>query len=153
MKQLMAVTAWEFTGDEIGKLRKLNNGFTKWYEHLPKYTLNTITGEIVEVYYYLQFIEFGEEKYLLFDIPFISNLLSEELGGGVDFIEKIDFRPIFSKFNKHNFEEYHRMIPNMEYLVFDLIYSQSGWEVTEYNLEMNLVGYLDSEMTLIKMVD
>lgn len=154
---LLAVKVYEFTGEDIGKLRRQ-------YEHdryldsiLPKYTYNTNTnsGTLIDAPSFLQFIEDGDEKFILFDVSTVDELLEEEIStGGLDgLLKDIDLRPWIEKFKKYTYDDFNRCLDSAEYLIIGLEYVGGGYynefEVELYvSIEGALVG---NKLTLIKL--
>ena len=159
MKQLLALEIWRFTGEEIGKLKAAYPSRDWVYHHMPKYCL-TDKGLVGETQQWLQFIESGQEKYWLFDIPYVEGLLSEEINNsGIEgLFEGTDWRPMFEYFQgeygdtlgkpvavraTNNYEWYGRTIPLTNYAVIDLEYYGND---EDCELEVRVYGYMDGLM-------
>lgn len=137
-RTLLDVEVYELTSSEIGILRK-ETGHDRYFDRevLPKYCVRDDKGGIDEAGYYLQWIESGDDKHILFDATTSDKLLSEEISnGGLDSLLKgLDMREILKPFKKQTLENRYRILPVSEYLIIDLIYSGSGEDV-ELNVEV-----------------
>ena len=161
MKQLMAIRLYKFSGLEIGELRENYKKRDYFYNHIPKYTINQNNGNFVESEYWLQWVEFSEEYFWLFDIDFIQDPLKEEISqcGWEDFQKDVDFSmidKIFSRCEYTTFKDYNNTLPISAFLVFDLEYEDLGasdWEQPQYHdyeTHIKLEGFLNDKMVLDK---
>jgi hypothetical protein len=146
---LLAVEIYEFTGDEIGKLKNKHHNQRDFFEyHMPKYCLIK-NGTIGNASDYLYWVESGEEKYILFNMDTGDRLLAEEISnaGLESLLENFDVRPIFENLGKSYYEEYNRTIPSAEYIIIELAYTtHRGYDYTEYDMYSAPVGYMDREL-------
>ncbi len=150
-KQIIGIQVCKATGIEIGELRKLNKGYEN--DFIPKYVLSE-DGKIKNSEHYLCYSEFDETEFTLFDVvysdSFIGNMISD--CGIEEIFEKYDLNKILCNFNfiHTSLENWNRSIPPTERIVVDVIYSSNfNGETTEYDSEVELVGYLDEELILI----
>lgn len=163
----MSVVLWRFSGDEIGKIKAMNGGphrGSRFPENmLPEYTVRkgkdkeTGGGNPDHTDSYLQWITDGEDMYYLFDLVHTDNPLNEEIGmGGLDSIMemcKVDMNDLFDKLHSYDFDHYKRFIfPTEQHIVFDVKYTGgSGYGPDgndDWDIDVQLIGYLDSQMTL-----
>lgn len=143
-RTLLDVELYELTSSEIGELRK-ETGHDRYFDRevLPKYCVrNDGKHGIDYADYYLQWVEAGDDKHILFDATTSDKLLSEEISnGGLDSLLKgFDMKNILQTFRKHKLESRYRTLPTSEYLIIDLIYRGSGEDV---ELDVEVVGKLN----------
>jgi hypothetical protein len=154
---------YEISSNYIYMLREKSHRPENVFSNLPKYTINTnkdAHNQIIDTEYFLQFVgTFKEEetsKYLMFDFVTSDSLLAEEISncGYDEFLKDFDFKEILSKFKYYNEEDFtHFTLPNTNYIVIELEYFSSedyvngGWDT---DMNINLVGYLNNKMELIK---
>jgi hypothetical protein len=157
-KCLLAVEVYEFTGEDIGKLRKQYKHDRYLDKILPKYTYNTNTncGTLIDSPGFLQFIEDGDEKFVLFDVSTVDPLLKEEMSmGGLDgLLDDIDLRPWIDKFTKRTYDDFQRCFDSAEYLIIGLEYFGGGYyNPDDVDLHVTIEGALvGNDLTLIKSV-
>lgn len=157
-KCLLALEVFEFTGDEIGKLREQYKHDRYLDSILPKWTLNTNTndGRIIESPGFLQFIEDGTEKIILFNASTVDRLLEEEISnGGLDsMLKDIDLRNYLEHFQKYNYDDFCRCLPSAEYLIIGLEYTSGGYfNEYEVDLHVSVEGALvGNYLTLIEKI-
>jgi hypothetical protein len=153
MKKLLPIFLYEFTGDEIGKIKNKNNNVENYYlKKLPKYTLNT-NGNIIEAEYYLQFIEEGTNRYYLFDIDIVDRQLQEDINcSGIDEILKFDYRNIFENLFSYTYEDFGRILESPNYIIIDVEYLCSGYGIErECDVNYSLIGYLDDDFSIVNL--
>ncbi len=142
-KTLLSVEVYEFTGKDIGELRKQYQHDRYLSSILPKYTFNKEFGNILEADGYLQFVDDGDEVYTLFDVATIDKLLNEEIsnGGLENIFKENDIRPFLDKMEKKQFKDFQRILPSAEYLIVELEYVGGDiWE--DFDVYINVVGAL-----------
>lgn len=153
-KCLLAVEVYEFTGDEIGELRKQ-------YKHdryldgiLPKYSFNQHNGFIADADSCFYYVEEGKEKHLMFNISTVDRLLQEEIsmGGIEDVLKDIDLRPFLKHLKKHSYKDFQRSLNSAEYLVIQLEYIGGGYyNPDDVDLLVSVEGVLyGNNLTLIE---
>jgi hypothetical protein len=145
---LVAIEAYEMTGKEIGKLKeKYPNKLRFEQRVLPKYCLNDHTGEIEETEYYLHWIDDGDEKYLMFNLETLDQILGAE-GSVGSALEGIDLRPVIKELPKMDFEDFTvGQCPTIDYIIVEMTFTSSfNGESTEYDSETDVIGYLDNNM-------
>ncbi len=154
----MVISLNKMTGIELASLRKEHYKDRHAWQFLPKWTLNEINGTFIEAEYYLQWTEFDEREFYLFDIVNCDKLLEEEISaiGGLDELtEKFDFRELFSNLSYNNFEHYSRQFPVLSYIVFEMLYSGSGHMGMngDYDCDLDVLvhGYLNEAAELVKI--
>jgi hypothetical protein len=151
---LLKVDVYEFTGNDIGKLREQYQHDRYLHKILPKYTFNKEYGNMLDADGYLQFVYEGDEKFLLFDFETNDDLLNEEISnGGLDTLLKgIDIRPYIEKMNFKKYDDFQRSLSSAEYLIIELEYVNGGYfNENEFDLNVNLVGALvGNNLTLVK---
>lgn len=147
LRTLLEIKSYELTGNDIGYLKKSFAESNRFNEKvLPNYCVREDNGEFAHSDYYFQFVETGEEKFLLFDADTIDDVLKEEISGaGIDSILKdIDLRPYFKElyhFNKDNVFRHHLM-PS-QYLIIQIEYVECGsWEYPEWEAQYSIEGVL-----------
>jgi hypothetical protein len=154
IKQIIGITCCTATGDDIGEIKKKNMlGSCYVYDILPKYVLDT-NGKTKITEDYLMFIEDGEENYIMFNVIYSDTLIHNMIDGcGLEYLfDKYNLTEIFKKFQLNNFNDYRLSLPNTEHIVVECIFSSSfNGEYTEYDAVMELFGYLDKELQLIKL--
>jgi len=166
-KTLLEVTVYEFTGAELSHLNGLNLAERHTDSILPEYCL--LDDRIDDTEYICQFYVESEslsnsdkvEKIIMFDMRPISNLLSEEFSalGGMELINDYCFKEFHKIVTEHChkiiYEEFNRTIPIENYMVIDINYTKSYDSYSgafEYDMEIELIGYLDCNMEL-KQID
>jgi len=152
VKTLLALQIYEVTGNEIGE------HFKRDKRNLPTYSLNPKNGKIIESEYWLQFIEEGEEKYIVFEYYTCDALLQEEINGAglEELLKNTDLRPFFEEFRKLNMfgsrEDYFYSIRTSSYIVIDLEYYGGGsWYEDDYEVYYNCKGILDRNFNFIEI--
>ena len=60
--------------------------------------------------------------------------------------ENIITNIILNKFKIYKFDEYKRIIPNAQYIVIEFHYYCYSYEYTEWDMNVNIVGYLDQDL-------
>jgi hypothetical protein len=147
-KQLLVVNLFSLSGDDIGNIKKENfNSYKYTLKKLPEYSIDD-NGKIKTSEYWLQFIEEGKETHHLFDIVYCSSCIRMEMEEmGIDIFEKFDFKKIFEKAPKINFEQYLIKAPLDFCIIFNVEYINSGEDV---EFEIELEGYLDDNFELKK---
>lgn len=152
VKCLLNVIVYEFTGDEIGKLKEKYINKNRFYEEvLPPYCLNS-GGSIERSADWFQWIDRGEDKYILFDAQTTDRLLADEIsnGGLEQIFDDIKLKSIFESFQKCGFEDFNRSTLLSQYLVIELRYlTHFNGEYTDYSMESSLLGFLDYNLKLI----
>lgn len=156
---LLEVKIYELTGDEIGAIKKEEeeaNHF-RFTKTLPEYCLRDDNGKKGYTEDYLQFVESGDEKYLLFNASTLDEILSEEISGcGLDTIlENVDLRPYFKELEiqtKDNIT--HRKLVSGQYLIIEVNYVECGsWEFTEWEAQYSVKGVLTNNLKVIELVE
>jgi len=153
VKTLLAVELYELTGKEIGLLK--NKYLNKDYfesDVLPKFCLDK-DGFIRDTYYWLQFIEEGDEVYRLFEAATIDRLLDQEISSlGLEYIlNNVNLTQMFENLKIHKFDDFNRVLPSAEYIIIELIYTSSfNGESTEYDMDTNILGFLNENLEHIK---
>lgn len=142
-RTLIDVVVYEATASEIGAIKKKADHqgyFTR--SLLPEFCVRTDNNYVTRSEYYLQWIEEGDEEYILFDAHTTDKLLGEEisLGGFDELVAEIDFKKCLEGFNRHLINDKYLTLRESEYLIIDLIYSGYG-EDTELHVEV--IGKLD----------
>lgn len=143
IRTLVDLVVYEATASEIGDLKRKAN-HTRYFERniLPEFCVRDDNNNVTRSDNYLQWIENGDDKYILFDMSTSDMLLHEEIiqDGFDGLVKGIDFRKILHTFRKRKLDEkYLKLLPS-EYLIIDLLYSGYG-EDTE--LEVEVVGKLN----------
>lgn len=157
-KCLLALEVFEFTGEEIGKLREQYKHDRYLDSILPKWTFNSNTndGRIIESPGFLQFIEDGTDKIILFNASTVDRLLEEEISNsGLDnMLEETDLRPYLENFKKHSYDDFCRCLPSAEYLIIGLEYTNGGYfNEYEVDLHVSVEGALvGNNLTLIEKI-
>jgi hypothetical protein len=136
VKTLLAIELYELTGKELGDLRKRNQSNNFFQDSLPEYCLDD-KGQIRSTVDYLQWVEDGEEKFLLFSAWTADKLLEHEMSnvGLESLVENIDFRPLLGDFTKYTEKDLFRLCAAAEYLIVNLCYTRyddlyhGGYEV------------------------
>lgn len=159
---LVGISLYELSNNYIHKLRSSKFKPDAWHTLVPEYTIATTeSGKniIHPCEYYLQFVGFTEtpenEKYLVFDLNSIDNLINEEVSASDwdDFFKDVDFKKILDVFPKQtDYDMKNHSMPRFNYLVVDLEYDFSYDHDGGYDSEMyvNVVGYLNHNMELVK---
>ncbi len=155
MKTLLAVYAYELTGDEIGKLKEGYDNKRHFIDSvLPKYCLHE-NGTIRRTDDYLYWIESGDEKFLLFNAETLDQVLDTEISGcgGLDeLLKDFNIKPLFDKLQKGDFKNFNRGLPLVDYIVIEIIYSSySSYDGTEYDMDVDVVGYMNGNLEFIEM--
>jgi hypothetical protein len=144
-RTLLDVEVFEVTGEELGELRAIA-------KHDPFLERNVLpdfcVGENGKVNFthYLQWVETGEEKYLLFNATTSDKLLREEISnaGFPELVKEFDFNYILQTFTKHKLKNRFLQIPPSEYLVIDLQYIGGGsFYDDDVDLAVDVIGKLD----------
>ena len=155
-KCLLALEVFEFTGEEIGKLREQYKHDRYLDDVLPKWTLNTNNGSIINSPGFLQFIEDGIDKFILFNASTVDRLLQEEIsnGGLESMLKGIDIRNYLEHFKKHTYDDFCRCLPSAEYLIIGLEYTSGGYfNEYEVDLHVSVEGALvGNNLTLIEAI-
>lgn len=146
-KCLLAVDVYEFTGDDIGKLRKVYNHDRYLTSILPKYTFNKEYGNIVDADGYLQFIDEGDERFILFNLETLDPLLKEEISNsGLDsLLKESNIRSYIEKMNIKNAEQFQRSLTSLEYLIIEIEYTGGGsyfGYADDFDVHVGVVGAL-----------
>ena len=144
-RQLLAVAAYRLTGEQIGKLKEpLGTGF-------PEYCINTENGKIAYSVSYLQFVNEGNDEYVLFYVKHASPSLDCEMSdsGLESVLYYFDMRPLFDKLKYLTYDEMGKRIPAEEYIVVDITYFNSGND--DYEMEASVEGYLGEDMSFVPM--
>jgi hypothetical protein len=153
---LLKVDLYEFTGEEIGKLRELYQHDRYLHKILPQYTFNEKFGNMLNADGYLQFVYEGDEKFLLFDLETNDELLGEEISnGGLDNLLKgIDIRPYLEKMMIKKYDDFKRSLTSAQYLIIELEYFGGGYyNEDDFDLNVSVVGALTgNNLTLVTEV-
>lgn len=158
-KCLLAVEVYEFTGEDIGKLRKQYKHDRYLDSILPKYTYNTNKndGSLIDAPGFLQFIEDGDEKYVLFNVSTVDELLEYEMSmGGLDgLLDGINLKPWIDKFSKRTYDDFKRCLLSAEYLIIGLEYFGGGYyNPDDVDLHVSIEGALvGNNLTIIENVN
>lgn len=151
---LLKVDIYEFTGEEIGKLREQFQHDRYLHKILPQYTFNKEHGNMLDADGYLQFVYEGDEKFLLFDLETNDELLNEEISnGGLDNLLKgIDIRPYLAQMKIRKYDDFKRSLNSAQYLIIQLEYVGGGYfNADNFELNVDLVGALvGNNLTLVK---
>lgn len=161
MKQLMSVAIWRFTGDDLGCLKKNYHRRDFVYKYMPRYCLSD-AGHIGYTDHWLQFVEFGDDLYWLFDVLYCDPLLAEEINqtGLEEMFPNVNWYPLFTYFKttladvlpslenlrdllESDYDKFQRSIPTAHHIVIDLNYTGHGEDT---DLEIDVAGYLDATM-------
>jgi hypothetical protein len=157
-RQIVAFSVVKATGNDIGEMKTENHQFRYKGSSLPTWCLNIKTGTLQYTESYLQFVNSGDEEYILFDVIYSDSLISEEISnmGLDDLIEKYDYRKIFSNFKIRAFKDAWKHINSYIRVVYSLHYYgsydyYSGG--TEWDVDIDIIGYFDEELKLIELKD
>jgi hypothetical protein len=132
MKQLLVITAYQFSSDDIGKLKE---GVPNYLisKHLPRFCL-TDSNTVTDSESYLQFVTSGEKKFHLFDINFASSYIQETIDqiGAYDFFRvlKTDYVGILSKLKLNSYGDYKKTIPTQSILVLEIEFNDEDYSLT-----------------------
>lgn len=155
-KTLLDIKVYELTGKDIGEIKKQLSYANRFNDKfLPDYCIRQDNGKVTDSDYYFQFVETGEEKFLLFNVSTIDELLKEEISGaGVDSILKdIDLRPFFKELEilgKDDILKY-KLSPS-QYLIIGIEYHECGsWEYPEWEALYSVDGVLTNNLKLIEL--
>lgn len=164
---IFGVTFTRMTGLQIVKensyYRNKNGDFYQKYQALPSYVIrdNSITESDGCFQFYTGSIgemskEKQEEEFILFDITMTDSIISEEISAvdGDDFLENICFAEFFNEHKDklliHDFNERVNICMEQCFVVEMHSWVNSGPDGDDYDYEINLVGYLDHNMNLVK---
>lgn len=145
IRTLLAIEPYKFTGKELGKLKSQYENKYYFDEHvLPTYCFREDNNKIARTCDYLQWVESGDESYILFYAETIDKLLSEEISNaGLDYLLKdVDLKSVVEKLKIHSFEYFKRNLPSAQYIIIDISYYRTSWEYEEYDMDLELVGPL-----------
>jgi len=166
IRTLLGVELYEFTENDIYEIRKNHKTGEHFFKQMPKWTLNKNKNDknnkplntIIESNYYLQYVgifppkkENNDIKYWLFNFNEFDTLLNIEISEiGIErLVDNIDFEKILLVFKPITRNEFaSRIIPNTNYLVFEITYNNyysDGWET---DVSYDIIGYLDENMQL-----
>lgn len=152
-KCLLHIKLYELTGDEIGEIKKEEKEGHRFYETiLPQYCLHVENGKLKTTRDYLQWIESGEEKYLLFDANTLDDILDEEIsnGGIEELLRDIDLRPFFLNFHKLKMKGLtHRSLQSGQYLIISICYIGGDMWNPDWDMEVYVDGVLTSDLNLL----
>jgi hypothetical protein len=145
-RTLLDVEVFEVTGEELGELRAIakHDPFLE-RNVLPDFCVGE-NGKVRRTESYLQWVETGEEKYLLFNATTSDKLLGEEISnaGFPELVKEFDFNYILLTFTKHKLKNRFLQIPPSEYLVIDLQYIGGGsFYDDDVDLAVDVIGKLD----------
>lgn len=129
------------------KFKKYN--YRHYFEHIPKYAINSEYGNILEAEYYHQYTAItdpglnSEKFYALLDIEPLSTLVTDEIGHGdiIEFLPKIDYNTIVDKCIINSLEDIH---PVPTYIIIEIEYIEDGEIIVNFN------GILDSDFNIQK---
>ncbi|MCK9415844.1 hypothetical protein M0Q97_04220 [Candidatus Dojkabacteria bacterium] len=153
---------YEISAKFIYELREKHPKPENVFPNLPSYTINKnkdAHNSIIDASCYMQFVgcfKDEEDKYLMFDFKTIDSLLKEEISncGYDEFFKDVDFSEILSKFKPYTeYDLNHFVLPDTNYIVIELEYISSydhdgGWDT---DMNINIIGYLNNNMELIKL--
>jgi len=162
LKTLLGVELYEISERFIYNLRQGHPRSEKVFDYLPKFTINTnkeAHNQIADAEWFHQFVgcfqnDNKNEKYLYFNIETLDATLREEISnaGMENLLKNLDFKKILSNFTPENEENisYFRF-PHCNYLIVELTYNvtydlDGGYDC---DMDLNVVGYLDSNMNAI----
>lgn len=155
-KTLLNVNLFELTGDEIGEIKKKEREGNRYYNTiLPEYCLHSENGSLRTTIDHLQWIESGEEKYILFQAMTPDDLLQEEISntGIEDLLKNIDLRPYFNLLKKLNKDGLlHRGLQGGQYLIIELLYIGGDMYDPDWDMDVNVEGVLTSILEILKPV-
>jgi hypothetical protein len=154
---LLNVQLYELTAKEIGKLRIDQYKNNRFYEtRLPKYCIHSENGTVRDSDYYLQFVETGDEKFILFNANTVDEVLQEEISaiGLEEIFKDIDLRPYIKELHIQTYKDLlHSKLQVGQYLVINIDYVECGtWEYKEWEAQYSVCGVLRKNLTLIESV-
>jgi hypothetical protein len=135
-KGLFVIYAWIFTGDEIGEQ---SPGKLK----LPTYCVRQDTGKLDMTEYYLQWGASGKDKYILFEMDPVDELLKEEvINTGIESVFKdVDLNKLFKGFDFNKCGD--RYIPTAHYVTIEIIYEcHYGAEGDEWDMHFGELEHI-----------
>ena len=154
---LLAVELYELSNKYIYEMREQKKKDGQLFDILPTYTINTnenANNRPIRSEYFLQFvgnfIDETPEKYLLFRLNAVDNLLDYEIsnGGIEDIFKDYDFKKLLSVFKPmDDYAMSRHAMPNTDFLVVEITYETTqdhfsgGWECES---SFDIIGYLDS---------
>jgi len=156
-KHLLGLVCKKFTGKQLGDLKKKTPPETRrLLRDLPQYTINDKYQKIVEADYYLQWVEEGDEEYILFDLVTSDQFLVEELsyvsvGDGGSVIENEDEELLISIIKNHaDINDPNVILPSPEYIIINIRYFGGGYPDYEWDVEYEIEGFINRKLETIK---
>lgn len=156
MRVILSITAWRITDLDFYNHRMKYKGYPNyhWLNTLPQFCVREDNGYLDYTEYYYQFfgyepMEHEENKsHIVFDYEAIDNVLKEEISnvGFEDIFGKKDLRPLFNKIKTNDWDLI--AIPINQHIIIDLKYVE---DIDDWDMTVDLVGYLDENLNLIKI--
>jgi hypothetical protein len=149
VKTLLGLKLYEISGDDIGK------HFLPGKKDLPEYCINDKDGQVLSSSYWLQFVNSGEDKYVLFDFKTADEILSHEIYqcGLCEFLQGTDMRLFIEEFRKQGaigtYNDYFTSISKASYVVVQITYY--GDSFTDYDMHIECPGILDDEFNFVEI--
>ena len=149
---ILAIAAYELTLKQIAELKKPRHA------GVPAWSVNDEYGNIMPTEFRYPFqtpeaadtgmFDGDERKLLLFDLLHASPILEHEIDqAGLDSVfDRLDVRPLFDGMDKMTYDDMLKRIPVECHVVVDVQYVH--FEDGEYETEIEVVGILDSRMSL-----
>lgn len=155
MKQQFIISAFKVNNKKLFKMREKVKELpiNYFYDNLPEYSINTEFGNIIRTEYYHQYTgmvesEDNKEDYYMFDIHHYDPMLDEEINNcGLDnFFDKYNWLKIFNSIE-------YNIINDIQLLIYTSIVIDIEYYGTydEVEIKMNVVGYLDKNLNIIKV--
>ena len=150
---IIAIELYKLTLEDIVKLKSPGG------RGIPEYCLQD-NGYIIDAHYFNQFIDVDsvnafsekEDRYF-FNLFAMDNLIHNEMNDcGVDsFFNKIDMIPVFKNLTTMKIDNNTFYIPTSQYIVIELEYKSYGYPDYDYDMDVNIIGYLDKNLNLCQI--
>lgn len=157
-KHLLAITPVVYTGKELGDIkRSCPPEQRRLLRDLPEYTINEEFQKIVHADYYLQWIEEGDQEYILFDVSTSDSFLNEELsyqniGDSGSIIEDSDEELLINILKNHaHINKPKDMLPSPEYLIINVNYFGGQYPDYDWEVEYGIDGFINKDLETIKL--
>ena len=157
-KHLLAISPKKYTASEIGYLKRdVYNSNYLYRSLLPQFCINEKFQCITEADGYLQFVEEGDEEFILFDTHTIDDFLQEEMNHSNmlfdddSVITGSDVELFISILKNHAYiAERKEILPPTEYVIININYFGGGYPDYEYDVEYSIDGFLNKDLEIIK---